>query len=437
MAPKKAERLKEQLLRKDAPASEAVYFTTGCTLLDLSIGGGAGMGFRGGTLVNLVAVEGAGKTQLAAECIAHNFHKRKDKAFWHEYLDREHRFSFDTEGMWGVTVCDKAKECPDTIEEWDGHLGNLLEAHSTPGIVVTDSLDAFSTEETEARADQREGQVKRGDDIKQDGSYTISTGTPKFLSETLRIRMAQAAKSNSLILLLSQVRTKLGAMAFDPNKLQRNGGKALDHWCNDIIWLKVVRYITVGDKKSGTERKIGAVVKAWGQKSSSARPYREVFYSILFAYGIDNVGSNLDFLYNLRDYEGQNIGDLNKNAQAIRWDGGEEYTLAAAKRWLEANGGEGLDLLGDYQAHLKDCTGSRTFQIGELLDKWLEGNHPELYAKFTANFYPATHDREALIAKIEADSDLEAELTRRVIAKWEAIEAAAMPVRKPKFGGAA
>ena len=82
MAPKKsAERLKEQLLRKDSPASEAVYFTTGCTLLDLSIGGGAGMGFRGGTLVNLVAVEGAGKTQLAAECIAHNFHKRKDKAF--------------------------------------------------------------------------------------------------------------------------------------------------------------------------------------------------------------------------------------------------------------------------------------------------------------------------------------------------------------------
>lgn len=42
---------------------------------------------------------------------------------------------------------------------------------------------------------------------------------------------------------------------------------------------------------------------------------------------------------------------------------------------------------------------------------------------------------EALIAKIEADPDLEAELTRRVIAKWEAMEAAGLPVRRAKFGG--
>lgn len=433
MAPKKADKLKEQLLSKPA-VSEAVHFTTGCTMLDLAIGGGVGMGFKGGTLVNVVAIEGGGKTQLAAECIAHNFHKRKDQGFWHEYLDREHRFSFDTMGMWGATVCDPAKECPDTIEEWDGRIGNILESHTTPGIVVTDSLDAFSTEETEKRADQRESQEGRGDDIKQDGSYTISTGTPKFLSEALRIRMVQASRSKSLMLILSQVRTKLGAMAFDPNKLQRNGGKALDHWCNDIVWLKPVRYISVGKKEDGTHRDIGAVIKAWSTKSSTARPYREVFYTMLYAYGIDNIGSNLDFLFNLRDYSGSSIGELNANAKAIRWDGGEDPTLTGCKRWLVDNSPEGVDLLKDYQDHLKDCAGSRTFQIGELLERWLEGNQAELHAAYMAHFAGKTYTREDLITIIEDSPEMTAELERRTIAKWESIEAAAMPVRKPKFG---
>ena len=421
----KAKALKEQLTRKD-PVSDSIFFTTGCTLLDINLGGGLGMGFKAGTLTNIVAIEAAGKTQLAAESIAHNVHKVP--TFWHRFIDREHRFSFNTDSMWGVTVKRKEDPIPDTIEELDGLIGNLIDDASAPGMIVVDSLDAFSTEETEKRADQRMEQVEAGKDIKQDGSYTVKTGTPAFLSESLRIRMAQASEKNVLLLYLSQVRAKLGAMQFDPNKFQRNGGKALDHWCDTVLWLKPLHYLSVGKVEDQTQRDIGVVVKAWTTKASNPRPYRECLYTILFDYGIDNIGSNIDYLFNLRDPKQGKLD--NEAAKKIKWDGGEDKTINNVKAWLERHKIDDVDALTVYQDHLKKEVGSKAFRL-DLLDDWLS---VELKQEFDTHFACESYAREELIAKIEADKDLETELENRVKAKWEIIEAMAATNRRSKFG---
>jgi len=420
-----------------SPSFSPVRFTTGCTLLDLNVGGGQGMGWKGGTLINVVALEGGGKTQLSAESIVHNAHA-KGKDFWWKFIDREHRFSFDTEGMWGITVCDRSEWVPDTIEELDGYMSKLLTDAKTPGIVVVDSLDAFSTEETEARADKRMEQVDAGKDIKQEGSYTVTTGTPKFLSESLRITMSKAMESQTAVILLSQVRTKLGAMQFDPNKFNRNGGKALDHWCDTILWLKPLHDLTTGNKEDGTFRKVGAVVRAWTTKASTPRPYRECIYSILFDYGIDNIGSNIDFLFNLRDPKTGALRDPSSKEWGIAkdctkdiflaWNPGSEKTLEAVVEWLGTMGGE--------SAKDQEARAARKAEAGhsrlslEWLDTWI-AKDPELQAAYVAKF--PVYTRDQLIRAVEADKGMENELTRRVVEKWEAVEAAAASNRRSKF----
>lgn len=411
-----------------------VRFTTGCTLLDLNVGGGQGMGWKGGTLINVVAVEGGGKTQLTAESIAHNFHEKRGQGFWHKFIDREHRFSFDTDSMFGMTVCDRSEWVPDTIEELDGYLSKLLAQAKAPGMIVVDSLDAFSTEETEARADKRMEQVDAGEDIKQDGSYTVTTGTPKFLSESLRITMADAAKSQTAVILLSQVRTKLGAMQFDSNKFNRNGGKALDHWCDTILWLKPIHDLTVGSKDDGSFRKVGAVVKAWTTKASTPRPYRECIYSILFDYGIDNIGSNVDFLFNLRDPKTGALRDPDSKKYGvakdttkealISWREGAEKTPEAVTAWLQE-----LGKLDEAKADRKAEAGHARMSL-EWMDAWI-AKDPELHAAYVERF--PVYTRDQLIRAIEADKDMEAELVRRTVAKWEAVEAMAASNRRSKF----
>jgi RecA/RadA recombinase len=413
-----------------SPAPAATYFTTGCTLLDLVVGGGRGkMGFKGGTLVNLVAIEAAGKTQLASESIAHNIHRTP--GFWHQYIDREHRFSFDTQALWGVSVCDPAEWVPDTIEELDGYLGNLLEEAKTPGMIVVDSLDAFSTEETEQRAEKRSKQVDEGKDIKQDGSYTVSTGTPKFLSESLRIRMAQASTKNTCLLFLSQVRSKLGAMQFDPNKFIRNGGKALDHWCNDVVWLKPLRKLYVGKESDQSERVYGVVVKAWTTKNSTDRPFRECVYTILFDYGIDNIGSNVDFLFNLRNPKsGAFWGSDARSTDCkddvcplvIQWSEGKPKNLETVGAWLTET--------GRIEACKTDAKADKKQISMSYLEAWI-ARDPETVEDYRKAF--PIYTRAELITAIEESEEMAAELERRTLEKWETFESMAASNRKRKF----
>jgi len=401
--------------------------------VDLVIGGGQGMGYLAGTLVNEVAINQGGKTQAACECIAHNYHgaKKSGNPFWWEYIIRERRFSFDTKSMFGVEVASLAAPFPQTIEDWDGWIGNSMDKAKSPGIIVTDSLDAFSTEETEARAEERQKLVAAGKDVELKGSYTTKTGTPALLSETLRIRMAQAQETNTLLLVLSQIRTKLDASQWDPDKLQRNGGKALDHWCDSVNWRKPLRKIYTGKESDGTERCIGAVVKFWTTKSSTPRPYRECLYTVLFDYGIDNIGSNIDYLFNLRNPKsGAFWGSEARNSDCredvcklpIYW--GAEKTLETVVAWLT-----GLERIQEARDAKKAETGKPNLSLA-WLDEWI-AKDPGLQADYAKEF--PCYTRDQLIRAVEADPEMEKELERRVMARWEAVEAMAASNRRSKF----
>lgn len=402
------------------------YLRTGSTLLDLCIGGGVGLGIPAGVVVNLVGDKSSGKTFLANEIIAATHwelnQQKKDRFVWN-FDDCESGHTFDTVGLYGVAIRPEKpedKEIPDstTIEEMDTNVGVFLRGikPGQVGLYVVDSLDGLSDDEKEDRATERVDAAMKGKTIEQGGTYGVAA--PKFLSqEFFKTKTAQFREKNSTLIIVSQVRENMERRAFG-KKYKRAGGKALDFYAHTCLWLSTIRKI----ERAG--RVVGVYVEAVAEKSKTPRPFRSVRFSLYFAYGIDDIGSNLDYLYDLRTES----GELNKDAESICWDGTEPKNLETLRAWLERE-----NLLETARADRKAEAG-RANLSKEFILEWVDRD-PERRARLDAHF-GISESREALIERIGRDRALQNELERRVIAKWEAAEAAAVVARPSKYGSA-
>jgi len=124
---------------------------------------------------------------------------------------------------------------------------------------------------------------------------------------------------------VSQLRDKIG-VTFGETKT-RSGGKALDFYASQIMWLAEIAKIKrkIGD----VERVVGVDVKARVKKNKVGLPFRECEYPILFGYGVDDLLAMVSWLYDVkRDDALKDIG-FSKNGYKIRINnirnkGGEE-----------------------------------------------------------------------------------------------------------------
>ena len=418
-----------------APAP-CVFYRTGSVLADLVVGGGRGaLGFRGGRMARIIAVNSGGKSSLALEVLATNIRNPPAKGFWHKYKDREYRFTFDSMASHGVTIdvenAHTEPACPRTVEELSASLGRDLKENKGPGIICIDSLEAFSTEETEDRAEARESLFAKDKEVVLKGSYTAKMGAASLMSETLRVNLADAAKSGTLILALSQIRQNSDAGMYGP-KFKKVGGESLNHWVSEELWLTPKHYIDNGDKEDQTQRTIGYVVELRSEKSTHDRPYRSCLLTVLFGYGVDDIGSNIDYIFDLRDprtgkfWNPGRTGCVANNVSPIlcNW-AGTVKDLETVGAWLTA-----ADKLEDCRTDAK--AEKRKFSLG-WFDEWI-ARDPELHAAYIQEF--PVYSRDELIAAVENDPEMRAELERRVIAKWEAVESEAMSqvtCRRKKF----
>lgn len=392
--------------KKDAET----YLSTGCTLLDLVVGGGKGLGFPAGKIVNIVGDKSSGKTFLAAEMVAKNVHTHGERFLWN-YDDSETGFTFDTQGLYGVDLMHPETLLSSTVEELDGNVGIFVDRlkRSQLGIYVLDSLDGLSDTEKEEMSERRQKLVEQGKALEEKGSYGM--GSAKFLSQHFfKTKTAKLSDSNALLVVISQVRENIGAGLYGKRHV-RSGGKALDFYCHTVLWLANVSRIMKND------RQIGVVIEAKTEKSKTARPFRSCHFVVYFDYGVDNIGSNLDYLFDLRGKDGK----LTKAAQKIAWGGSP--SVEELKELLKR---EGLEEQAKEQKR-KD-TGNTRFSA-EWVREWLEKGHRELYQKAI----PSELSRSELIALIEESKGMSQELERRVIEKWEAEEAAIASDRRRKY----
>lgn len=409
------------------PPKPNKYIPTGITLIDLVMGGAPGvMGIKRGVFHRLCGGEGAGKSFLATEIVAAFARSSKKPKF--VYADIEQRNTFDCQEMYGMDIIDPEFAAPETVEQLDADIGVWLKGVNPPnnGIYVVDSIDTLSNNEQEEQADSRMKLQMSGKDVSDKGSYGAATS--KFWSQSFfRTKMAAMSAKDATCLLLSQVRENFGGGMYAP-KFKVTGGKAVDHGCDSVVWLKVIK------KLGDAERPIGAIVELETKKLTAPRPYRKVRYILYYTYGIDNIGSNVAYLFDLIDGNG-NISET--RAKAIDWDaaGKEPRNAKNIKVFLEEQG-----ILKEAKAAAKEELG-RSVVNAEFHAEWLNERKDEIGDAYRERFGGAgtLYTQSGLIAAIEADPEMEAALQRRVIEKWEAAEqdalvSSGLAGRKRRFG---
>lgn len=268
--------------------TEALTFIpTGCTLLDCVLGGGWPLG----RISNVVADRSGGKTLLAIEASA-NFYNQFDSNDIH-YLESEAAFDQSYAKALGCPV--DSMHFPEeiyTVEDVFEYITQILKNRDAtdPGLVVIDSLDALS-DRAEQERDMDEG--------------TYGASKAKKLSEMFRRITRLVEKNNMHIMFISQVRDNIG-VSFG-RKVKRSGGKALDFYASQILYLSHVGQIT--KTRKGIKRTTGVEIKAKCDKNKVGMPFRECQFSIMFGYGVDRLAANIDWLLSTKNLDAIDLSE--------------------------------------------------------------------------------------------------------------------------------
>jgi len=394
--------------------TQVPYFKTGCTLLDLITGGAKNVfGIPAGKICNVVGDKSSGKTFFCNEVIASAAHEYGDKFRW-MYDDCESGYSFNTEDMYGINIVTPESNQSGTVEEAFYNIKKFCDSVEDDefGIYVLDSLDALTSDEQDDRAEQR---VKAYDNGKSFDKGTYGMGKPKYLSQEFFPQLVRLLeKKNILLIIVSQIRDNVDMFSFE--KYTRGGGKALDFYCYMILWLATAKKI---------ERKghiVGGTNKIKMTKGKVSRPFREGFYTFYFDYGIDDTGSCVDFLYDLRTDHGELSAPLAKSIAWEKDDTKTAVTTTSVRDFLRNN-----KKYDDYLA--SSFCENRKFSL-DTAQSYI-ATMPELQKSYNDTF-AAVMDRDTLISYIE-NNNLKDELHKRVIEKWEAVEDSIKTTRAKKY----
>ena len=300
--------IEKSILTKKSKRIPVNRYLTGSELLDVLVGGGEGPGYPLGKIINIVGDKSSGKTFLTCEIVAASHYKYLDKLKW-VYDDCESGFSHNTKKLYGFPIMpldEKKRIKSPTVEEAYCNIRNFFEKLSNDeyGIYIIDSLDGLDSKEGKKLSDEQFNSFKKRKENNNEkeeklaGSYRM--GKAKYLSQTFFPGLADLIeRKNGMLVIVSQVRTNLDPFSFE--KYSRAGGKALDFYCHTVLWLANVNKILA----KGIP--IGITVKAKNTKSKTPRPYRECYIKLFFEYGLDDITTNIDYLYDFLTPKGQLI----------------------------------------------------------------------------------------------------------------------------------
>jgi RecA/RadA recombinase len=306
----------------------AYWISSGSDLMDEVVGGGRGSGYETGMSILFEANSSAGKSFLAHEVIASAYHRYKDKCKW-LYLDCESGCTFDSKALYGVEIMPpnvSERKRPSTIEDCFAEIKLFGESKKDDefGIVVIDSIDGLTSEDTETRSEERVKQYSKGKDFDK-GSYGMAKA--KFLSqEFFPLLNEMVERKNILLIIVAQYRQAAGQ--YGP-KTTISNGDAIKFYPHARVKFTKKEEIEVKG------RSVGAVIEVQTIKMKGPRPYRSCYITMHYTRGIDNVTTNIDYLYDLRTAE---RGELKKAAETnlLDWDG-NMLTRQQLIRYIEDN----------------------------------------------------------------------------------------------------
>jgi recombination protein RecA len=255
-----------------SPKSNIAFFSSGSKLLDLALGGG----WAEQRIANIIGDSSTGKTLLMIEAAANFIKKYKSEV---KYREAESAFDKPYAKALGMPIdyIDFGDAPLETVEDLHEDLTKCCAKAKHPTLYILDSLDALSD------------RSEMGRDIDQ-GTY--GAGKAKQMSQLFRRLTGQLAKSKVTLLIVSQIRDKIG-VTFG-RKFERSGGKALNFYASQIIILAQLG--RVSRTRSGVTRPVAIKVKAKVDKNKISLPFREAEFRIDFGYGVNDIESCLEWL---------------------------------------------------------------------------------------------------------------------------------------------
>ena len=236
---------------------------SGSLLLDEALGVG---GYPKGRIIEIYGPESSGKTTLALHAIAEAQKMGGIAAF----IDAEHALDPTYAKNLGVNIDELWISQPDNGEQALEITESLVRSGAVD-IIVVDSVAAL-TPQAEIEGDMGDSHMGL---------------QARLMSQALRKLTGILSKSNTTIIVINQIRMKIGVMFGNPETT--TGGNALKFYAS--VRMDVRKADTIGknsDDISGNRVRVKIV------KNKVAPPFKKCELDLMFGSGISYVGSVLD-----------------------------------------------------------------------------------------------------------------------------------------------
>lgn len=271
---------------------EIPVISTGSLALDIALGVG---GLPRGRVVEVYGPESSGKTTLTLHVVAEAQKQGGTCAF----IDAEHAMDPIYAKKLGVNTEELFVSQPDTGEQ-ALEICDMMVRSGAIDVIVIDSVAALTPKA------ELEGEM---------GDSHVGLQA-RLMSQALRKMTANIKNSNTLVIFINQIRSKIGVMFGSPETT--TGGNALKFYASVRLDIRRIGQIKEGDEVQGNQTRVKVL------KNKVAPPFRQAEFQILYNEGINYVGEILDMAVDQSlleksgtwySYNDERIGQGRRNAE--------------------------------------------------------------------------------------------------------------------------